>query len=244
MPDIEVVVLYPELLGLYADRGNALALEHRAAIHGLEVHTVEISPDDPVPSSADLYLLGGAEDAAMTVSLSLLKGEHGFARAVNRGAQVLAVCAGFQILGRTLVGPGGEELVGLGHLDVASDHLPHARAVGEILVDSPFAGELQGFENHRGSTALGPAASRLGTVKTGVGNGYGHAEGAVQDNLIGTYLHGPVLARNPALADLLLSRITGTTLPPVRDPMVEELRAERRRDLSGARHWFRRLRSR
>lgn len=252
MPDIEVAVLYPELLGLYADRGNALAFRHRAARHGFDVHTVEIHPGEAIPSSADLYLLGGAEDAAQTVSLSLLRDQPGLTQAVERGAQVLAVCAGFQILGRSFVGHDGQPLAGLGFLDVVSGRLEHARAVGEIMVDSPDAGEIQGFENHRGETKLGPAAKPLGTVRVGIGNGPDGVEGAIQDNIVATYLHGPVLARNPALSDLLLTRITGKTLEPLVDPLIEKFRAERRREnLREARRearrdgsWLRRLRRR
>lgn len=241
MFDLDVVVLFPELLDLYADTGNALAIRHRAALHGIDLGVIHTHPGDPIPTSGDLYLLGGAEDAAMTAALALLRRGPGLMRAVGAGASVLAVCAGFQMLGRTLAGPDGRPVPGLGLLDVESG-LRRGRAVGELVADSAYAGEIQGFENHRGHTSLGPAATRLGTVRRGVGNGEHHTEGAVQGNLVGTYLHGPVLVRNPALADLLLSRMTGRALPPVEDPLVDRLRSQRRRLLTrgGRGHWLHR----
>lgn len=241
MPDLDVVVVYPELLGLYADRGNALAVRHRAEARGLSVRVIELPAGSPVPATADLYLLGGAEDAAMLEAVALLRAQPALARAVAQGASVLGVCAGFQLLGHTFATEDGRRAAGLGLLDVSTDRLPTARAVGEVLLSSSLAGEIQGFENHRGRTRLGPTATRLGTVRHGVGNGSGRAEGAVQGNLVGTYLHGPVLVRNPELTDLLLRRMTGTTLPELADPVVEQLRAERRREIRRAGRWYRRL---
>ena len=231
MPEIGVVVLYPELLGTYADRGNALAIWHRAHLHGLEARIVTVHPEDEVPAQGDLYLLGGAEDVAMLTALSLLRRQPAFGRAVEAGACVLGVCAGLQLLGHRFADADGRPVEGLGHLDVSSQRLPDARAVGEIAVQSPDLGELLGFENHLGDARLGPDAAPIGTVVHGVGNGHDRQEGAVQGNVVGTYLHGPVLVRNPALADLLLSRITGRALPAVPDELVERLRAERHDDL-------------
>lgn len=236
--DLTLVVVYPELLDLYADRGNALALRHRAALHGLGADILDVHPDDAIPSGGDFYLLGGAEDVAMTAAVELLRSQPGLARAVARGAPVLGVCGGFQLLGASFVGPDGTILAGLGHLDIASRRLPKSRAVGEVLVSSSYVGELQGFENHRGDARLGADATPLGTIVQGIGNGDGRTEGAVQGALIGTYLHGPILARNPALTDLILSRATGRELSPVDDPLVEELRTERHDDVVRHHHHF------
>jgi CobQ-like glutamine amidotransferase family enzyme len=238
-PALTVAVVYPDLLGLYADRGNALALRHRARLRGLDVEILDVPAGCGVPEGADAYLLGGGEDAAMLPALRLLRGERGFVRAVERGAVVLGVCAGFQFLGRQLTGPDGAIVEGLGHLDVVSRSLPR-RAVGEVVARSSLLGELQGFENHRGDARLGPGVAALATVVHGVGNGGDGAgeavgEGAMAGNVVGTYLHGPVLVRNPALADLLLSKMTGAPLPEVRDEPVERLRAERRAAIGGRR---------
>ena len=147
---------------------------------------------------------------------------------------VLAVCAGFQIVGTSFPGAGGEAHEGVGLLDVETVKPTGPRAVGEVLVDlDPEAlgplPTLTGFENHGGATARGDGVAALGQVVAGVGNGVGDGtEGAVCGRVVGTYLHGPVLARNPALADVLLSWALGdVALSPLDDAEPEALRAER-----------------
>jgi CobQ-like glutamine amidotransferase family enzyme len=143
---------------------------------------------------------------------------------------VLAVCAGFQLVGRTFPGATGEVHDGLGLLDLDTVKGEGPRAVGEVvsepvgLTDLPA---LTGFENHGGVTALAEGAVALGQVTTGIGNGDG-SEGAVKGRVVGTYLHGPVLARNPALADVLLSwALDDAALTPLDDRAAESLREER-----------------
>ena len=222
---VRLAVVYPELLGTYGDGGNALVLAQRLRWRGIRAEVVPVSDD--VPDSADLYLLGGGEDAAQVLATSRLRRSVGLRRAVQRGTPILAVCAGLQVLGERFVGTDGPESSGLGLLDVTTKRLP-TRAVGEIVAapDFPLLHEpLTGFENHRGSTHLGPEAAPLGRVRTGVGNGAGDAsEGAIQGRVVGTYLHGPVLARNPELADLLLGWAIGEALPPLPVPELTELR--------------------
>ena len=222
---VRLAVVYPDLLGTYGDGGNALVLAQRLHWRGLRAEVVPVSGE--VPETADLYLLGGGEDAAQILVTSCLRRSGGLRRVVQRGAPVLAVCAGLQVLGERFSGSDGAASTGLGLLDVTTDRLPR-RAVGEILAEPelPLLREpLTGFENHRGSTHLGPDAAPLGRVRTGIGNGAGDAsEGAVQGRIVGTYLHGPVLARNPELADLLLSWAIGAALPPLPVPEVAELR--------------------
>lgn len=231
MSDLTIAVPYPELLGLYADRGNALALRHRAALRGIDAEVLEINLGDPVPEGADVYVLGGGEDAAIKPALETLREQDGLRRARERGAVILGVCAGFQILGNRLEDRDGDDLVGLGFLDIESYSLPGPRAVGEISTHSPVLGELQGFENHRGDARLGAGVTPLARVEHGVGNGHDGTEGAVDGNVIGTYLHGPALVRNPAFADDVLARATGTTLEPLNDDLIERFRRERRADL-------------
>lgn len=236
---IDVVLVHPDLLGLYGDRGNALALRHRARLHGLEVRLVEAPAGSPVPDSADLYLVGGGEDASMLLSHRLLTEDGGLQRALERGAPCLAVCAGLQMLSEEFVGPDNDPHPGLGVLDVRCPRLEGERAVGEVVAHGvgPVAGPLLGFENHQGGAVLGPEARPLGTVEHGVGNGHDRQEGAVQGNVVATYLHGPVLVRNPLLVDHLLSTVTGRALAPVEDAPVERLRRERIR-AAGPRGWL------
>jgi lipid II isoglutaminyl synthase (glutamine-hydrolysing) len=225
---LRIVWLYPDLLSTYGDRGNLLILAHRAARRGLAVDPVEVRSDQPVPSSADIYLLGGGEDGPQALAAQRLIADGGLHRAVAGGSVVFAVCAGYQLVGSSFFAK-GTRCVGLDLLDLSSDRGP-TRAVGELAgTIDPRLGlpPLTGFENHGGRTHLGPDVSPLARVTTGVGND-GSTEGAWKGKLLGTYSHGPALSRNPELADLLLRWATGaTTLAPLDDTWAGKLRAER-----------------
>jgi lipid II isoglutaminyl synthase (glutamine-hydrolysing) len=224
-----IVLVFPELLGTYGDRGNALALMRRAEARGLGIRLVEVPYPAPLPTGGDVYLVGGSEDAAQVLALrALLEGGSG-REVLARAPACLAVCAGFQLLAREFRGADGHREPGLGLLDVSCGRLPGRRAVGEVVTRPVgIAGlpALTGYENHQGNAVLGPSARPLGSVVTGVGNGCDGLEGAVQGNLVATYLHGPVLVRNPGLADHLLERSTGP-LPAYDDEAVDQLRRER-----------------
>jgi CobQ-like glutamine amidotransferase family enzyme len=224
---LRLVWVYPDLLSTYGDRGNLLVLAHRAALRGLRVEPVEVRSDRPVPVDGDVYLLGGGEDGAQSLAAQRLRADGVLYRAAERGGVIFAVCAGYQLLGTSFMAKGTRH-AGLGLLDVQSDRGP-SRAVGELAgeVDPQLAlPPLTGFENHGGRTHLGPDARPLATVVAGTGND-GSTEGAWQGRVLGTYAHGPALARNPGLADLLLCWATGSALPPVDDEWPERLRTER-----------------
>lgn len=243
LPDrLTVVNVHPDLLGLYGDRGNAFALRRQARLHGLEVDIVEVTGGAAVPADADVYLLGGAEDLSMVIAHDLLTRDRGLRSAIERGAPTLAVCAGLQLLGEEFTGPDGVARAGLGVLDMRCPRLPGPRAVGEILTsaEADELGVLTGFENHQGGAELGPAARPLGRLLEGVGNGDGSSEGVRQGAVIGTYLHGPVLVRNPRLAAHLLAGVLGADLPAVpEDEVVSRLREERIRATKRRRLWSR-----
>jgi CobQ-like glutamine amidotransferase family enzyme len=230
---ISLVSIYPTLLGTYGDGGNVLALRHRARLHGLDLDVLEVTPGDPVPESADLYVLGGGEDSAQTAAATALRTDGALKRAADGGAAVLAICAGYQLLGEYFPDATSTPTPGLGILDVRTDRLPK-RAVGELAATAkdPIDQLLTGYENHAGATHLGADATPLGAVRSGVGNGDG-SEGATSGHVIGTYLHGPCLARNPQIADLLLGWATGTELPFIEEPEVTQLREERLRTVLG-----------
>ena len=225
--------LLPDVMGTYGDGGNALVLRGRARMRGIDAEIVPVTLDGEVPESLDVYVLGGGEDVAQVLATRHLARHPGLQRAAARGVPVLAVCAGLQVLGEWYVASDGSRVDGLGMLDVTTAP-QEVRAIGELLVEPTAEGlhhRLTGFENHRGGTTLGPGARPLARVVHGVGNGAGDGtEGMVSSSVIGTYLHGPVLARNPELADLLLSRAVGVDaaeLAPLDLPEVELLRAER-----------------
>jgi CobQ-like glutamine amidotransferase family enzyme len=225
---VSVALLYPELLGTYGDGGNARILAQRLVWRGIPVETVEVTGGETVPATASMYVLGGGEDGPQALAVRELATSRALHRAVDAGAVVLAVCAGYQLLGEEFAGPDGSPHAGLGLLECSTSRGRGPRRVGEIVVEpEPETGLplLTGYENHAGVTTLGAHARPLGTVRTGRGNDDG-TEGMVAGRLVGTYLHGPVLARNPALADLLLSWVVGP-LDPLDDGEVEALRRER-----------------
>jgi CobQ-like glutamine amidotransferase family enzyme len=228
---VDVVLIYQSLLGLYGDRGNATVLIKRLAWRGYEPVLTVVEPGDRLPDTGHIYLLGGGEDAAQISAVRALKADGGLYRAVDRGAAVLAVCAGYQIVGKSFtVGYKNDVISGLGLLDVTTTRGP-VRAVGEII--SRWNGRagndqlLTGFENHGGYTRLGPGVTPLATVEIGVGNCDDGTEGAIAGTVIGTYPHGPILARNPALADHVLELALGHELPPLARPEIDKLRRQR-----------------
>ncbi len=226
---LRIVWIYPDLLSTYGDRGNLLILARRAQLRGLPVEAIEVRSDQPLPNTADIYLLGGGEDGPQALGAQRLLADGGLSRAVAQGSVVFAVCAGYQLLGSSFFAK-GVKCAGLDLLDLNSDRGP-SRAVGELAgeIDSRLGlPPLSGFENHGGRTKLGPEVSPLARLSTGIGND-GSTEGAWRGKLLGTYSHGPALARNPALADLLLRWATGmSVLPPLDDAWPDRLRAERR----------------
>ncbi len=234
---LRIGVLMPEVLGTYGDTGNAMVLAQRAKRRGFGAEIVEVGLSDPIPSELDLYTLGGGEDAAQSLAAQKFREDRGLFRGLEAGRPLLAICASLQVLGLWYRDARGERVEGMGVLDVTTDP-QGARSIGE-LVTAPLldglSSPLTGFENHGGGTVLGSDARPLGRVLKGVGNGCPEGQvpglvaydGVLQGSIIATYMHGPVLARNPELADLLLSRAIGADLEPLEVPGVCELRAER-----------------
>ena len=231
MPDstVRIGLVLPDVMGTYGDGGNSVVLRQRLLLQGIDAEIVEITLADPVPESLDLYTLGGAEDYAQRLATKHLIRYPGLQQAAARGAPVLAICAAIQVLGHWYETSSGERVDGVGLLDVTTSP-QHKRTIGEVVSQPLLPGlsaPLTGFENHRGGTVLGQAASPLAKVISGAGNRAGDGiDGAVQGSVIATYLHGPCLARNPELADLLLSRVVGE-LAPLELEEVALLRRER-----------------
>ena len=246
---LRVAVVFPDLLGTYGDGGNGLILTRRAQWRGRDAELLQAQSDRPLPE-ADIYCLGGGEDGPQVRAAQALTEDGTLTRRASEGAVVLAVCAGFQVVGRHFPGADGEPHEGVALLDIETAKGTGTRAVGEVVSEpaadlgAPELPTLTGFENHGGRTSIGGGVVPLARVTAGIGNGGGGdrdgTEGAVAGRIIGTYLHGPVLARNPALADLLLSWALGVginELAPLDDSAAESLRAEclRARGRRGAR---------
>lgn len=232
---LRIGLVLPDVMGTYGDGGNALVLRQRARMRGMDAEIVEITLDDDVPDSLDVYTLGGAEDFAQRLATRHLTAHPGMQRAAAAGRPVLAICAAIQVLGHWYETAAGERVDGVGLFDATTSPMAE-RAIGELVTAPLIDGltqPLTGFENHRGATVLGADARPLGTVRQGTGNARdGRVEGVAQGSVLGTYMHGPVLARNPELADYLLAQATGADLAPLELPEVDRLRRER---LSAAR---------
>jgi lipid II isoglutaminyl synthase (glutamine-hydrolysing) len=226
---VRIGLVLPDVMGTYGDGGNSVVLRERLRLRGIGAEVVEITLADPVPAQLDLYTLGGAEDYAQRLATRHLIRHPGLQQAAARGAPVLAICAAIQVLGHWYETSSGERVDGVGMLDVTTSP-QQARTIGEVVSQPLLPGlsqRLTGFENHRGGTVLGSDAQPLARVEKGAGNRDGDGfDGAVQGSVVATYLHGPCLARNPELADLLLSRVVGD-LPPLPLDEVEQLRRER-----------------
>lgn len=249
---IRIGLVYPQLLGTYGDRGNAEVLAWRLRCRGHPAQVVELPAPVAIPAGLDAYLLGGGEDLNQAVAVGLLRGRpgRGLHAALEAGAPALAVCGSLQLLGTSYLDGAGRQTPGLCLLDldtVASG----PRCVGEVVARMPDGTLLTGFENHGGRTRLGPGAEPLAGVLVGNGNnGEDHTEGARIGNLLATYLHGPVLARNPALADAIAAAVLErrgepATLPPIEGDPGEVLHDARlhaaaqrptRRRLTALRH--------
>jgi CobQ-like glutamine amidotransferase family enzyme len=228
---VTIGLLLPDVLGTYSDAGNATILAQRLRWRGIPAEVRTITAHDIPPASCALYLLGGGEDTAQLFAADWLRRHHELRRALETSAVTLAVCAGLQILGRSMTDTRGKHYPGLGLLDITTAP-GRQRSVGEVVSTCavPGVGALTGFENHRGLTTLGAGTAALGRVITGNGNGTTEAstrhrtEGVLTERIIGTYLHGPVLARNPALADHILQKVTGRPLAPLDLPDQAALR--------------------
>lgn len=226
---ITLAHLYPDLMSVYGDRGNVIALAQRARWRGIELEVKELSVGDSLdPEDADLIFFGGGQDLEQVVVSADFVGGKGAAvvEAVQDGAALLSVCGGYQLLGASYTTFEGQELPGAGLFGVRS--VPgKKRHIGNVVVETSLGGSsrtLVGFENHSGRTFLDPDTKPLGRVIVGSGNnGDDHSEGAVYRNAIGCYLHGSLLPKNPWLADhLLLAAIRRRTpdyeaLPPLDD---------------------------
>jgi lipid II isoglutaminyl synthase (glutamine-hydrolysing) len=224
---IRVGHLYPDYLNIYADRGNIAVLAQRAARRGHELEVRAIGMGDAVPvGEIDLYYVGGGQDREQALVAHDLTGKAEHLReAVERDAAFLAVCGGYQLLGRFYRDVAGEVLPGIGILPLHTV-AGGRRMIGDVLLDCAWAGDtLAGFENHAGRTMLEEGAEPLGRVVSGFGNdGASGFEGCRYRNVYGTYLHGPLLPRNPWFADRVLSdALAHAGAPEALEPLPDEL---------------------
>jgi CobQ-like glutamine amidotransferase family enzyme len=225
---LRVLALYPELMNIYADRGNIAVLRARCEWRGIGFELGAASMRERVePDAWDLFYMGGGQDrdqAAVAVDMVDTKRDALHA-AAGRGAVVLAVCGGYQLLGHSYA-MGDEELPGVGLVDLRTIREPGPRLIGNCAIEADLGRGprvIAGFENHGGRTYLGDGATALGRVLKGFGNnGKDGHEGVRRGNVIGTYLHGPLLPKNVWLADRLIELALAVELEPLPDDEMED----------------------
>jgi lipid II isoglutaminyl synthase (glutamine-hydrolysing) len=234
-PTLRVCALYPDLMNIYADRGNIAVLRSRCEWRGLGFELSASRLGERLdPGGADLFYMGGGQDrdqAAVARDMVATK-RDALHEAADRGAVVLAVCGGYQLLGHGYQ-LGDEELPGVGLVDLRTVRGEGPRLIGNCAIEADLGGGprvIAGFENHGGRTHLGAGERPLGRVLRGHGNnGTDGYEGVRRANVIGTYLHGPLLPKNVWLADRLIELALGVELEPLDDAMEDAAHASARR---------------
>jgi lipid II isoglutaminyl synthase (glutamine-hydrolysing) len=234
-PALRVCALYPDLMNIYADRGNLLMLQRRCEWRGIGFEVTAAGLGDAIdPAAHDLFYLGGGQDRdqALCAHDLVATKRDALHAAADGGGLVLGICGGFQLLGHAYE-LGDEEIPGLGLVDLRTVRVDSHRLVGNVAIEVELDGAprvLAGFENHGGRTHLGPGQRPLGKVLRDHGNtGESGFEGVVRDGVIGTYLHGPLLPKNAWFADWLIARCTGTQPEPLDDALENAAHAEARR---------------
>jgi CobQ-like glutamine amidotransferase family enzyme len=237
VPELRVCALYPDLMNIYADRGNLLMLERRCQWRGIDFRLDASGLGETLDADAhDLFYLGGGQDRDQRLCAEdlLATKRDALARAAARDALVLGICGGYQLLGHSYV-IGSEEIEGVGLLDVRTVREQGPRLIGNVAIEVELNGArvLAGFENHGGRTTLGAQAAPLGRVLRGHGNdGRSGFEGARSGNTLGTYLHGPLLPKNAWFADWLIATALGideAELEPLDDALEQRAHASARR---------------
>jgi CobQ-like glutamine amidotransferase family enzyme len=220
---VKVCALYPDLMNIYADRGNLLFLQRRCEWRGLDFELSGAGLGEAIdPEAHDLFYIGGGQDrdqALCAEDLATVKRDALHAAAA-RGAVVFAVCGGYQLLGHEYE-LSDQRLPGVGLVDLRTVRADGPRLIGNVAIEVELDGAprvLAGFENHGGRTHLGPGETPLGRVLAGHGNnGRDGHEGVVRGTVVGTYLHGPLLPKNAWFADWLIATATGHALEPLDD---------------------------
>ncbi|NTW61406.1 glutamine amidotransferase [Candidatus Saccharibacteria bacterium] len=206
-PVIDVVHLYARDMNIYGDRGNILTIMRRLEWYGYDPKLIEYNPGDIFPEDADIIIGGGGQDSGQSkIQDDLLSIGPKLINLAENGTPMLMICGLYQLFGKFFKTSTGESIKGIGLLDIET-YGKSERLIGNIVTHSQQFGDIVGYENHSGQTYLGPKVKPLGRVKIGAGNNTDDdSEGAIYKNVIGTYLHGSLLPKNPAIADFLIKQ--------------------------------------
>ena len=227
-PSVKLCHLYPDHMNIYADRGNIAVFRRRLEWRELSLEVAEVGLGDPIPADCHLYYLGGGQDRdQMLVAEDLARKADPLRHAAADGAVVLGVCGGYQLLGHSYMAADGRRMPGIGLLDLETT-AGTSRLIGDVVLEVTLNGRTHtvvGYENHAGRTHLGGGCTPLGRLRHGHGNnGDDRGEGAVAGRRMGTYLHGPLLPKNPWLADILLGWALDRAGHPVElEPLDDDL---------------------
>jgi len=233
---IHIVQLYPNDMNIYGDEGNVLVLKRRLEWHGYEPIVTQYNVGDTFPKNIDIIIGGGGQDSGqLKIYKDLLKLKPTLHELAKNGTPMLAVCGLYQLFGRFFQTATNEKIDGIGILDIET-HATNERLIGNVVSESKDFGEIIGYENHSGQTTVGPQAQPLAKVIKGAGNNSsdGH-EGARIHNVIGTYLHGSILPKNPILADWLIETAVKNRYGSFEPQVIDDLFADIARDIAKSR---------
>lgn len=228
---LTILQLYPRDMNIYGDHGNMLVLKRRAEWHGYNVEVIEYNPGDTFPKKVDLVIGGGGQDSGQDkIQADLLKIGPTLKKLAESDVPMLVICGLYQLFGKFFKTQDGHVIEGIGLLDIETVAGPE-RLIGNIVTHSEQFGDIIGYENHSGQTFLGDGVTALGAVIRGAGNnGQDDFEGARYRSVIGSYLHGSLLPKNPAIADWLIEQAAtnkyGSFTPGTPDDRIAKLARE------------------
>jgi CobQ-like glutamine amidotransferase family enzyme len=230
---MRVLQLYPRDMNIYGDWGNALVLKRRLRWHGYEPQLLEYNPGDALPENIDIIVGGGGQDSGQDkIQEDLQKISNQLRKLAESGTPMLMICGLYQMFGKFFKTQDGHIIDGIGLLDIET-HAGPERLIGNIVTQSTDFGDIIGYENHSGQTFLGAGVQPLGRVIKGAGNnGQDETEGARYKHVIGTYLHGSLLPKNPAIADLLIEKAATKKYGEFTPTVVEDRFAELAREIA------------
>lgn len=233
---LTILQLYPNEMNIYGDRGNVLTLMRRAEWHGITPEVIYHNPGSPFPTDVDIIVGGGGQDSGQSkVQDDLLAIGDALHALADKNVPMLMVCGLYQMFGKFFKTQGGTVIQGIGIFD-AETHGSSDRMIGNIILDTPAYGEVIGYENHSGKTYLGSGTKPFGKVKKGAGNnGQDGTEGAVYNNVYGTYLHGSLLPKNPKFADELIRQAAVNKYGDFTPTKIDDALTEKARQTAASR---------
>ncbi|WGH08551.1 type 1 glutamine amidotransferase [Rothia kristinae] len=233
---LRILQLYPRDMNIYGDWGNVLSLSRRAQKHGYTTEIIDYNPEDEFPEDVDIVIGGGGQDSGQSVIQEDL---HAVAprlrRMAENGVPMLVICGLYQLFGHEFTTVDGQVLEGIGIFDARTVG-GRQRLIGNIVLDTPEFGQVVGYENHSGLTYLGQDVQPLGTVTLGQGNNLDDAgEGARVHHVIGSYLHGSLLPKNPRITDYLIGQAARRRCGSFDPEPIDDTLAERAREVAASR---------